>query len=88
MRRAPLAWDVLATRRDVYASDLPSNRDLPNDVTQESLLPGWTAQQPYAHLRCAVALVCVLCGCHLDPLNWGAHLCPVEAALGDKLWAD
>lgn len=88
MRQAPIAWEELATRQDVYANDLPSNRDLPNDVAAESLQPGWTVQQPYAHLRCAVALACVLCGDVLDRQNWGAHQCPVDQAIGDKLWAD
>lgn len=88
MRRALIAWDDLEARRGVYANGLPSNRELPNDVTAESLVPGWTAQQPYVHLRCVVALACALCGSGLDRLNWGAHLCRVEALLGDKLWAD
>lgn len=88
MVRAPIAWDQLAARQGVFANDLPSNRELPNDVTLESLEPGWTAQQPYAHLICAVTPTCVLCGDVLDRLNWGAHVCRVETLLGAKLWAD
>lgn len=82
----PIPW-AIASRADVYANDMPSNRALPNDVTPESLELGWTVQQPYAHVNCVVALACVLCGQSIGARNWGAHLCPVDIAIGDKLWA-
>lgn len=84
MRQAPIAWENLAARQGAYAP----NRELPNDVTAESLHRGWTTQQPYAHLHCVVAPVCVLCGGKLDARNWGAHDCPVDRAIGDRIWAD
>lgn len=87
MRQFAVAWDEMNTRRGLTAADLPSNRELPNDVTPESLQVGWTAQQPYAHARCVVALVCVLCGGVLDKNDWGTHPCPVDSLIGDLLWA-
>lgn len=85
MRKFAVAWDSMAPRASITASDLPSNRALPDDVTIESLQTGWTAQQPYAHARCIVALVCVLCGGILDKNDWCTHSCPVENLIGDRL---
>lgn len=76
-------WDQLTlnARQGVYASSLPSNRALPNDVTLESLELGWTVQEPYAHVGCVVALNCVLCGESIDPRNWTRHECTVRSIL-------
>ncbi len=79
--RRPVPWGIVEaeTRRGVYANGLPSNRELPNDVTEESLHRGWTVQQPFEHVTCAVPISCVLCGSSLDSRNWVAHSCPVAA---------
>lgn len=84
---APTPWEQmqLSARQGVFASGLPSNRALPNDVTQESLEPGWTCQQPYAHVTCAVALDCILCGQSTDRKNWTRHECTVRTLL-ETMW--
>lgn len=71
----------MQARRGLYVNHLPSNRALPNDVTQESLERGWTTQQPYAHVSSAVAFRCVLCAEVLDTRHWLGHRCTVAGML-------
>jgi hypothetical protein len=85
----PIPWDQmqLVVRRGVAANHLPSNQELPNDVTAESLQTGWTVQQPYAHTYSVVPLVCVICGSALYRRDWADHDCIVEDALPTPLWS-
>ena len=75
----------IPSRVGITADKLPSNHDLPNDVTPESLITGWTVQRPYENKRYPVEIhLCVLCGQQIGPndLARGVHECRVRAAVG------
>lgn len=83
--------DELSARRSVHAGILPSNlahAQTPNSdwygnsaQTVEQSQRGWTAQQPFAHVNCAVMHMCVLCAAWVDPDCLRQHDCAVRKEL-------
>ncbi len=74
----------MQARAGLYANNLPSNQELPNDVTEEALQRGWTVQQPYIHATSTVAFVCILCGEQTDQRDWVTHECLVQELIGGQ----
>lgn len=83
--------DELSARRSVHAGILPSNLSRAQESnsdwygdsasSEEQKLRGWTAQQPFAHVDCAVMHMCVLCAALIDPESLRQHQCAVRAEL-------
>ena len=87
IRSTPDEEAELSARRSVHAGVLPSNlarAETPNsdwygDSSQsiEQTMRGWTAQQPFAHVDCAVMHMCILCASWIDPDSLRQHVCAV-----------
>lgn len=81
----------LEARRGIHAGMLPSNASRAEEMdgvtgglaTPEQKMRGWSAQQPFVHVDCAVMHHCILCGSVIDPdyLKDHANKCRVRRQL-------
>lgn len=77
----------LEARRGIHAGLLPSNRgDALDGLTggvaaAEGGMRGWTSQQPFVHVDCPVAHLCILCAGVVEPDYLKEHRCKVKAEL-------
>lgn len=88
----PEEQDELTARRSVHAGMLPTNLAHAQYASfstmggaqlwsPEQQMLGWTAQQPFEHVDCAVMHVCISCAKMIDPDELRKHDCKVKNEL-------
>lgn len=67
----------LRLRAGVHAGMFPTNYQVDDSsrLIPDEFPPGWTAQEPWAHVKSAVPLICIFCWGELDIRQWTRHTC-------------